>query len=355
MNISIDRRSFLALAGTALAGRVVGAERARSAAVQAELEKQVASGLIAGGVCGLDEGPLYYAGRLRRTPSVVPMRPDALFDLASVGKTFTAGLCALLYAQGRLDPDAPFTKYLPEHVLAKENCAITVRDLATHSGGFDNDKPYIDPDPRVFDAKLYAKRPHRPRGEKFVYACSNAIYLGKIVEHLTGLDLESAALKMLWRPLGMDDTFWHAIPGNVRVVETEQNGHPPIGFKGDEQARAYGAAMGNGAAFSCASDMLKFVRDLRDRRTFPKAYYDLLFTCCFDRGGARRSFGWDMSADRTPKGWSPNTISHGGFTGNTIAVDPDHGWAGVVLTNRTGERLAGYAGHGRLLSLLSDS
>ena len=62
-----------------------------------------------------------------------------------------------------------------------------------------------------------------------------------------------------------------------------------------------------------------------------------------------------MSADCRPAGWSARTVVHGGYTGNTIAVDPAHGWAGVVLTNRTGDRLAGYAGHGRLLALMARS
>ena len=101
--------------------------------------------------------------------------------------------------------------------------------------------------------------------------------------------------------------------------------------------------------------MLRFVDDLRTRRTFPKAYYDLLSTPCFEKGDVRRSFGWEMGAEDRPAGWSEKTISHGGFTGVTIAVDPGNGYAGVVLTNRLGERLAGYAGHGRLLSLMSES
>ena len=355
----MTRRGFLAGVGATMgAGALSGCRTAvcgdDGAAAQAELERQVASGLIAGGVCAVAGGRTHVAGKMRFDPPV-PMRADALFDLASAAKPFTAGLCALLFAEGRLDPDAPFTTYLPEHVLAKENHGITVRDLATHSGGFDNSKPYIVPDPVEFDRRLYAKRPVRPRGERYEYACSNMIYLGRIVEHVTGMDLESAAVRMLWGPLGMRDTYWHNIPGNVRAVESIQNGHPPIGFKGDEQARAYSAAMGNGAAFSCVSDMLLFVDDLRTRRTFPKAYYDLLFSCCYEKGGDRRSFGWDMGAERRPVGWSAATLTHGGFTGNTIAVDPENGYAGVVLTNRTGDRLKGYAGHARLLSLMTAS
>ena len=240
----MTRREFVVGSGAAacvaaVAGCRTAARQAAEDAAQRELEKQVDDGLIAGGVCAVVGGDVHVAGKMRRPPMSTPMRADALFDLASAAKPFTASLCAILYTQGRLDPDAPFTEYLPQHVLAKENHGITVRDLATHSGGFDNSKPYIVPDANEFNRLLYQKRPVRPRGEKYDYACSNMIYLGRIVENLTGLDLETAAMRMLWEPLGMRDTFWHNIPGNVRAVETEQNGHPPIGVKGDEQARAY--------------------------------------------------------------------------------------------------------------------
>ena len=98
---------------------------------------------------------------------------------------------------------------------------------------------------------------------------------------------------------------------------------------------------------------MKFFEDLCTRRAFPKAYYDLLFTPCFEKGGERRSFGWDMGAEYRPDGWSLATVRHGGFTGVTFAVDPENGYAGVVLTNRLGDRVKGYHGHQRLLSLMT--
>ena len=350
----VARRAFL-LGGAAFAaaGRASLAG-GRRAAARDELRRQIAEGLIAGGVCGLVGEGVVAEGERTRHPASSPMTADCLFDLASVGKTFTASLCARLVADGRLDPDAPFTSYLPEHVLAQENCPITVRDLATHTGGFDNAKPYILPDPAAFDRALFAKRPVRPRGEKYEYACSNYIYLGKIVERLTGTDLETAARTLLWRPLGMDDTCWHEVVGSPRAVETFTNGRLPPGAHGDESARAYPRAMGNGSAFSTVGDMLKFAGDLLARRAFPKAYYDLLLTPCYEKGGARRSFGWDMGAGvHRPPGWSAATVAHGGYTGNTLAVDPANGFAGVVLTNRTGDRLKAYAAHGRLLARIS--
>lgn len=86
--------------------------------------------------------------------------------------------------------------------------------------------------------------------------------------------------------------------------------------------------------------MLLFVVDMLERRRFPTAYYDLMFTPSFDRGGYRRSFGWDMVAEKstfsvwTLTGFSASAICHTGWTGEAIAVDPEQGFAGVVLGNR---------------------
>ena len=164
-----------------------------NSAVRAAIRKYIEDGLYAGLACASNRGDLYLEGSRRIGEPKLPVTADTLFDLASIGKTQTAALCALLYADGKLDVDAPFTEYLPEHVLAKENCRITVRDLATHSGGFDNSKPYMVADPvRMFE-ELYRKRPVWPRGDRFCYACSNFAYLGLIIEKLTGLDLDAAS------------------------------------------------------------------------------------------------------------------------------------------------------------------
>ena len=349
----ISRRTFLSCATGAAAAwcGCVGTPKANPAVVM-ELRRQIADGLIHGGVCGLAGGALHVEGLQWFKPVSKPMAEDSIFDLASGGKTFTAFLCAKLVGEGKMDPDAPFTKYLPQHVLAKGNCDITVRDLAMHTGGFDNSKPYIVDDPAEFNRRLYLKRPVRPRGAKFDYACSNYIYLGRIVENLTGMELEAAAKAFIWDPLGMADTCWHNIPNHPRAVQSAVNGAPPIGIKGDEQARAYPKAMGNGAAFSTAADMLRFADAILHRRLLSKEAYDLLYTCCYEGNGDRRSFGWDMRASETPKGWSARTISHGGFTGNTLAIDPENGYAGVVLTNRRGDWGKGYEGRRRLLSLM---
>ena len=347
----MNRREFLEAAACSAVAALVGCRTARvreDAALRALMEEYVRTGLFGGIVCASNRGDLACAGNRTLTPSDGPMTPRSMFDLASVGKTQTAALCALLYADGRLDPDAPFTEYVTEHVLAKENCKVTVRDLATHSGGFDNAKPYATPDHRKYFEKLYGKRPVRPRGEKFEYACSNFVYLGLVVEKLTGLDLDTAAKKMLWGPLGMKSTTWNTIVGNPDAVQFHESTYRwcpsdptrRIGEHNDACANWAPRPMGNGSCFSTASDMLRFCEDLLRRATFKKAYYDLLFTPCFDKGGHRRSFGWEMtSAESTFSTWtktdfSDAAICHTGWTGPAICVDPKRDFAGVVLASQ---------------------
>jgi len=363
----MTRRGFV-LGGLAASvfscGCCLGRASRRNEALTAAMRRAVADGLFGGIVCASNRGDLVCAGCRTLDPADGMAAEDSLFDLASVGKTQTASLCALLYADGKLDADAPFTAYLPEHVLAKENCKITVRDLATHSGGFDNTKPYMTPDPKMYFEKLCGKRPVRPRGEKFDYACSNFVYLGLIVEKLTGLNLDAAAKKMLWGPLGMTRTTWNTVVGNSDAVEYARStyGGPTrrIGEHNDLCAHYAPRPMGNGSCFSTAPDMLRFCEDLLQREHFPKAYYDLLFAPSFDRGGHRRSFGWDMTAAEstftkwTPTKFSDAAICHTGWTGPAIVVDPQRGFAGVVLASQLAGKEKTMGPRMRMLELMAE-
>jgi len=102
-----------------------------------EIERQMEQHLFQGCVCGtIDKGP-YAFGLQAQHPNEIKMMPQSRFDIASVGKVFTASCCVIMHLKGKLDLDAPFTEYLPEHVLGK-NCRITVRALANHASGFSN-------------------------------------------------------------------------------------------------------------------------------------------------------------------------------------------------------------------------
>jgi len=69
----------------------------------------------------------------------LPVRPDTLFLIASVTKTFTATAVMRLVADGKIALDAPVRRYVPELVLADERAAdqITVLNLLNHTSGLD--------------------------------------------------------------------------------------------------------------------------------------------------------------------------------------------------------------------------
>ncbi len=85
-------------------------------AALAEAQKQIDSGLIQGIVFADTRSRKIQAlGKQCIHPAEKMMTPDSRFDMASTGKVFTAGCCAVLIDQGELDPDQPFVRYLPEY------------------------------------------------------------------------------------------------------------------------------------------------------------------------------------------------------------------------------------------------
>lgn len=298
-----------------------------------EIRHQLDARIIQGAVVrsNRDQAP-FFAGMQTDT---LPMTANSRFDIASTGKTFTALCCALLIDGGKLDPDAPFTEYLPEHALGK-NCRITVRDLAVHGSGFDNSKPYHGLPPGPFEERLFQLMPVRERRTCFEYSCANFILLGKIAERLTGMDLDTLARKWIWSPLGMKDTTWNA-PGNGPWEVLHHFPTRTPGEHNDGDCFGYGRPLGSGSCFSTVTDMLKFVQTILKREYFPRKVYDLIYTCDFVCGGTRRSFGWDMTDGGRPAALSAQTIHHSGWTGQSLFVDPENDFCAVILTSRSGD------------------
>ena len=311
-----------------------------TAAVRAEVERQIAAGQIRGAVVASETIEPTAFGLQRFSKDPVAMNPAARFDLASVTKTFVAVLCARLAAQGKLDVDAPFTKYLQDHVLAKEPCDITVRDLAMHVGGFASERSYQKTGDYAECRRIaMGYRPVRPRLAKFEYSCLNFVYLGWIAENVTGLRLDQAVRTYVIDPLGMTDTSWGPVADDGRVVEMACIPDLEIGAITDAGARNVSPyPVGNAGLYSSAADMRKYVRAILARAVFEPKAYDLIFTCRFEKDGVRRSFGFDMSAKYRPAGLSDRTIGHTGWSGQSIVVDPKTVFCGVCLTSRTSDR-----------------
>jgi CubicO group peptidase (beta-lactamase class C family) len=77
----------------------------RLQAAREEALKQIDTGLIQCAVFATGEkGPVVAVGKQCVKPHEKPITENSRFDIASVGKVFTAACCALLISDGKLDP-----------------------------------------------------------------------------------------------------------------------------------------------------------------------------------------------------------------------------------------------------------
>lgn len=307
-------------------------------AVRAELRRECDARMIAGAVvmCSGLERPVV-EGFARLEPEMAPMREGTRFDVASLTKVFTAAVCARLAADGLIDVDAPFVRYLPECAVGP-GCGITVRDLALHRSGFVTKNFAADEpkDPEVFRRRALAHMPAHPCPNAFLYACHNYILLGMIAERVAGKPLDRLGEELVFRPLGMKDTAWGPVPDDGRPIRCAYRDIEP-GRIVDYIAHRAPLPIGNAGLFTTAADVSLFLRDLLSRKAFKPAYYGLLLGEGRCADGAKRSFGFDMRDGERPAGVSARAVWHTGSTGQTMLADPETGFWAVVLTSRWGK------------------
>lgn len=157
-----------------------------------------------------------------------PMKPDAVFWIASMSKPITSVGLMMLVDEGKVKLDDPVEKYLPELksvwvAVYKDNDStllkhpkqpMLVRHLLDHTSGMpfrsDLEVPTLD---RVSlrDAVLsYAMTPLQSEpGTKYSYSNAGINTAGRIIEVVSKMPYEEFMDKRLFEPLGMKDTtFW---------------------------------------------------------------------------------------------------------------------------------------------------
>ncbi|MDN3354433.1 serine hydrolase domain-containing protein [Actinomadura sp. DC4] len=137
---------------------------------------------------------------------------DSVFQIGSITKLWTSTLVMQLADEGKVDLDRPVRTYLTEFRIADDEAAgqITVRQLLTHTAGFEGD---IFTDTGVGDDCLekYVATLHDvpqlfPPGEQFSYNNAGYCVLGRLVEVLRGQPYDVCLREHLIAPLGLTHT-----------------------------------------------------------------------------------------------------------------------------------------------------
>jgi len=143
-----------------------------------------------------------------------PITPDTLFHMASVTKPFIATAVMQLTELGKIDLDAPVTKYLSYFRLEDQRYkTITVRQMLTHTSGIPDTEDYHWDKPEYDDGALerYVRSLVQTRlqsepGTKFTYSDVAYEVLGDVVSKVSGVSVEDYVDQHILKPLGMSSS-----------------------------------------------------------------------------------------------------------------------------------------------------
>lgn len=157
-----------------------------------------------------------------------PVDARTIFHWASITKTMTGIAIMQLRDRGLLTLDDPITRCVPElaavHNPHGSNDAVTLRHLMSHSAGYGGPTwPWREAAWQPFEparwSQLVAMLPYtqvqfRP-GSRFSYSNPGIVYLGQVIERLSGEDWEVYVDKNILRPLGMYDSYFDRTPPHL--------------------------------------------------------------------------------------------------------------------------------------------
>jgi len=159
-----------------------------------------------------------------------PVDDETIYHWASITKTFTAISIMQLRDDGLLTLDDPIVDYVPElrgvHNPFGSMEDITIRQLMSHSSGFRGGtwpyaggEPWHPHEPTEW-SQLVSMIPyteiHFEPGSQFSYSNPGIIFLGRVIEAISGDVFEAYVDKNIFRPLGMRRAYFDGTPRHLR-------------------------------------------------------------------------------------------------------------------------------------------
>jgi len=336
-------------AGIATIRRIATLDLAPLDAAEAAVRAQVEAGALPGAALaiGRQDQSVREAGIGRVGWTAGAEKVDAektVYDLASLTKVVaTTPAVMLLVEDGKLDLDAPVTRYLPEFG-GGERDRVTIRQLLTHSSGLPAGTELAAGDPEAAWKQLLRTPLVNAPGEAVVYSDVGMNVLFAAAERAAGEPLFRLLDRRVYGPLKMRSTTYLAGVGCPTCAPTmrDENDQPVRGLVHDPIARRLGGVAGNAGLFSTAHDVGRFAAmlanggELDGVRVFRQETVKMFTTRQPDVG--TRALGWDTPGPNGSGGaglkFSKTSFGHTGFTGTSIWIDPGrHTWT-VLLSNR---------------------
>jgi CubicO group peptidase (beta-lactamase class C family) len=274
---------------------------------------------------------------VRRVMAYGAAKPDSLFEIGSITKTFTGLLLAQMAVERKLDLRDPVRDLLPQGAgAAPAGFEITLLDLATHHSGLprmpDNgghgDRPETYTGYRASDLYAFIKRHGlgKPAKTEFLYSNLGFVVLGEALANRAGCSYLELLRREITGPLGMNDT--------VISLSGEQLGRFMQGHDGRRRPTSrwdLDAFASAGGIRSTAGDMLTYLEAQLhpEKAPFRAALVESQRLRAHVAGDVGIALAWMYIPDR-------GIYEHGGATGgfrSDVFFDPHRDFAAVVLMN----------------------
>jgi D-alanyl-D-alanine-carboxypeptidase/D-alanyl-D-alanine-endopeptidase len=312
-----------------------------------DLEQALKSGALAPATsAGLTIGIVQHGER--RVFAFGTAKPDSIFEIGSITKTFTGLILAQMVEQGLVKLDEPVRELLPVGTVAKpQGTEVSLLDLTTQHSGLprmpDNFKP-ANPDNPYADygaANLYqyiAEHGLEKVGSpKFLYSNLGVGLLGQALSSRAGVPYSTLLAQQVTVPLGMNDTVVTLSAAQQRrFIEGHAADHR-IAHPWDLDALA-----GAGAIRSTANDMLTYLDAQLHPEKLPLHHSSKARTLPAALEVTHKLRGDAIPGMQIGFGWlyitATGTYWHNGGTGgfSSFAFFNQKGdYAGVVLLNTT--------------------
>jgi CubicO group peptidase (beta-lactamase class C family) len=242
--------------------------------------------------------------------SRVPAGPATRFGIGSITKAMTEVLVALLVGEGRLELDAPVTRYLGPFPNGPQGGAVTVRHLLTHRAGVPHRVTTVVEEIQPLRPADIVDRARRKGlvfepGTGELYSSAGFTCLARIIEVVEGKPFDAVLQDRIFRPAAMvaasDETGHTLMPHRAMPYRLGASGTSVAVF--GTPYKHLGFLAGAGSVYATAEDLLHFVRALRSGR-LGQAGQDLVA----ERDGSTwrsrygRTDGYEASVDYDPAG-----------------------------------------------------
>ena len=282
----------------------------------------------------------------------VPVNPHSLFNIGSIGKTFTATAIMLLQKDGKLSINDPINKYLDS--LPDAWKTITIKHLLSHTSGIKDyahdfpGYPFIEKDRKqeITEAQFIRMATNLPLnfqpGERWAYSNSNFVLLGFIIHKLSGKSTGEFMKGRIFEPAGMKETRYtdvkEIIPNRASGYLLDEDDSNK--FINGLYVSNFFSKMGDMGILTTATDLARWSMAQDDKKVLDKQTLEQMWTPSkLNNGleamgivGANYGLGWGVMDHRGNKEIAHNGSFINGYTAN-LSRFPDKHFAVIVLTN----------------------